>query len=225
MAFLWQGPHAISKDPDLLAERILARALLLSEGYRRPAASCWAFFCRRGRRCLFFESILPFFMDVPGVGASCVAPASEAFLSATESVAFAALTLIFFSVLGWSAILFSGAVELQLPHRFRTSVDLMTTSTKTRPLFVPPRVERFFLRYRMASFFRRIDHRLDFDMGFRKPSSVCCVPWRREGCASPFNANRPPGAALGGRSSPQGTPGCRLYAPRSLPRLSPTRWS
>jgi hypothetical protein len=39
--FLWglgafgQGPRAISKDPNLLAGRILARALLLSEGHKR----------------------------------------------------------------------------------------------------------------------------------------------------------------------------------------------
>src|SRR5712692_2254315 len=70
--FLWglgtfgQGPRAISKDPNLLVERILARALLLSEGYRRPAAFCWAFFCRRGRRCLFFESFWPFFKNFAG---------------------------------------------------------------------------------------------------------------------------------------------------------------
>ena len=54
---------------------------------------------------------LPFFLDVLGDGASCVARASEALLSAAVSVAFAAFALIFFSVLGLSAILFSGAVE------------------------------------------------------------------------------------------------------------------
>jgi hypothetical protein len=51
-------------------------------------------------------------------------------MSATVSVNFAALALVFFSGLGVSAISFSGAVEFQPPHFFRiTSVDLMTTST------------------------------------------------------------------------------------------------
>jgi len=46
----------------------------LVSSYRRPADFCWAFFCRRGRRDLFFGGSFPFFTDfVDGV-----APASEA---------------------------------------------------------------------------------------------------------------------------------------------------
>jgi hypothetical protein len=42
--------------------------------YSRPADFCWAFFCRRGRRDLFFGGSFAFFTDfVDGV-----APASEA---------------------------------------------------------------------------------------------------------------------------------------------------
>lgn len=87
--------------------------------YRRPPAFFWAFFSRRGRRCLFFGRNFPFFMDAPGGGASCVAPASEACSSATESVAFAALALIFCLALGASGILFSGAVEFHSSHFFK----------------------------------------------------------------------------------------------------------
>ena len=101
--------------------------------YKRPAALCWAFFCRRGRRCLFFGGSLPFFLDASGGRASCVAPANEALVSAAVSVDFADLALVLFSGLGVSAILFSGAVELQPPHFFSiTSVGLVPTSTASR---------------------------------------------------------------------------------------------
>ena len=75
---------------------------------------------------MFFGRSLPFTLDAPGGRASCLAPAREAPSWAEESVAFAALAFIFFSAFGVSAILFSGAVELQPPHFFRiTSADLL----------------------------------------------------------------------------------------------------
>jgi hypothetical protein len=66
---------------------------------------------------------LPFFLELLDFGPSGAA-AGGALFSAAVSVAFAALALVFFSVLGLSAIWFSGGVELQPAHFFRiTSVD------------------------------------------------------------------------------------------------------
>jgi hypothetical protein len=126
--------------------------------YRRPPAFFWAFFSRRGRRCLFFGRNLPFFLDAPGGGASCVAPASEACSSATESVAFAALALIFCLALGASCILFSGAVELQSSHFFKITsrglrVERRTARTRksastNKNVFAVPGVSLLRLRLR-----------------------------------------------------------------------------
>jgi hypothetical protein len=46
----------------------------VDSSYRRHAAFCWAFFCRRGRRDLFFGGSFPFFRDL----VDGLAPASEA---------------------------------------------------------------------------------------------------------------------------------------------------
>jgi hypothetical protein len=67
---------------------LLATFSVFDSSYRRPAALCWAFFWRRGRRDLFFGGSFPFFRDfVEGF-----APASEAPLlrtGATGSFLFA----------------------------------------------------------------------------------------------------------------------------------------
>src|ERR1700680_3025635 len=63
-------------------------AALLDSSYRRHAAFCWAFFCRRGRRDLFLGGSFPFFMDFAGglastSDASPLKPgAADSFLSA-----------------------------------------------------------------------------------------------------------------------------------------------
>jgi hypothetical protein len=68
----------------------LERVILLDSSYRRHAAFCRAFFCRRGRRDLFFGGSFPFFTDF----LEGLAPASEASLSKTVAGIF--LSVIFF---------------------------------------------------------------------------------------------------------------------------------
>ena len=66
----------------------------LDSGYWRPAAFCWAFFCRRGRRDLFFGASFGIFSDLvdglaAGGGASVTATAADSFLSTTSLSFFA----------------------------------------------------------------------------------------------------------------------------------------
>jgi hypothetical protein len=82
-------------------------------GYKRPVAFCCAFFSRRGRRCLFFGGSLPIFIALLGAASWAGAEPSGMASTATGIAASAALALPLFSVgflsvVGFSAMFFSG---------------------------------------------------------------------------------------------------------------------
>ena len=105
-AFQWVAPPERRRQPGLAAPLFRIFPQIAQTAAWAAAAFCWAFFCQRGKRCLFFFwSFIGFVEIVCGGAGAGSTPAMDAILPAAAPIAFAVVVKILSSVAGSVAFL------------------------------------------------------------------------------------------------------------------------